>query len=113
MLCMLIKILSPVRDRSMLYLPLIRYEWYFSPSLRRYPWPCLYYPFASRTVRMSSRRCVRDAEDIHSSSTTILAEDVNGCTALFYAVTLQHSAACQVLLDLHANPNYQDTRGRT
>jgi ankyrin repeat protein len=40
-------------------------------------------------------------------------EDVNGCTALFYAVSLKHSNACQVLLDLKANPNHQDHRGRT
>jgi ankyrin repeat protein len=42
-----------------------------------------------------------------------LGEDINGCTALFYAVTLQHSNACQVLLELKANPNHQDNRGRT
>ncbi len=42
-----------------------------------------------------------------------LGEDINGCTALFYAVTLQHSNACQVLLDLKANPNHKDNRGRT
>ena len=39
--------------------------------------------------------------------------DVNGCTALFYAVTLQNQEACQILLDLHANVNHQDNRGRT
>ena len=39
--------------------------------------------------------------------------DVNGCTALFYAVTLQNQDACQILLDLHANVNHQDNRGRT
>ena len=42
-----------------------------------------------------------------------LGEDIHGCTPLFYAVTLCHSDACQMLLDLKANPNHQDHRGRT
>jgi ankyrin repeat protein len=42
-----------------------------------------------------------------------LGEDINGCTALFYAITLNHFDACQTLLDLDANPNHKDTRGRT
>jgi ankyrin repeat protein len=42
-----------------------------------------------------------------------LGEDVNGCTALFYAITFNHPDACKLLLDLKANPNHKDYRGRT
>lgn len=42
-----------------------------------------------------------------------LGEDIHGCTPLFYAVTLCHADACQMLLDLKANPNHRDRRGRT
>ncbi|CAF1202832.1 unnamed protein product [Adineta ricciae] len=40
-------------------------------------------------------------------------EDINGCTALFYAISFQHVDVCRLLLDLKANPNHQDKRGRT
>ncbi|CAF1385548.1 unnamed protein product [Adineta ricciae] len=43
----------------------------------------------------------------------IEGEDVNGCTALFYAITLDHPKACKLLLDLKANCDHQDNRGRT
>lgn len=39
--------------------------------------------------------------------------DANGCTALFYAVTLGHADCAQLLLDCGANPNHQDKKGRT
>ncbi|KAG4080011.1 hypothetical protein HA402_006323 [Bradysia odoriphaga] len=39
--------------------------------------------------------------------------DSNGCTALHYAVTLGHADATSVLLDLEADPNRQDRKGRT
>lgn len=39
--------------------------------------------------------------------------DTNGCTALHYAVTLGHADATYVLLDLGADPNRQDRKGRT
>lgn len=39
--------------------------------------------------------------------------DSNGCTALFYAVTLGHADCAQLLLDCGANPNHQDKKGRT
>lgn len=42
-----------------------------------------------------------------------LGEDINGCTALFYAISFQHVDVCRLLLDLKANPNHQDKRGRT
>ena len=42
-----------------------------------------------------------------------LVEDVNGCTALFYALTFGHNEVCHVLLDFRADPNHQDNRGRT
>lgn len=42
-----------------------------------------------------------------------LGEDVNGCTALFYAITFNYPDACKLLLDLKANPNHKDYRGRT
>uniref|UniRef100_A0A1B0AHI5 ANK_REP_REGION domain-containing protein n=1 Tax=Glossina pallidipes TaxID=7398 RepID=A0A1B0AHI5_GLOPL len=39
--------------------------------------------------------------------------DANGCTALHYAVTLGHADATSRLLDLDADPNRQDRKGRT
>ncbi|XP_068155259.1 LOW QUALITY PROTEIN: uncharacterized protein [Drosophila tropicalis] len=39
--------------------------------------------------------------------------DSNGCTALHYAVTLGHADATARLLDLEAEPNRQDRKGRT
>lgn len=39
--------------------------------------------------------------------------DTNGCTALHYAVTLGHADATYMLLDLGADPNRQDRKGRT
>lgn len=39
--------------------------------------------------------------------------DGNGCTALHYAVTLGHADATYLLLDLGADPNRQDRKGRT
>ena len=39
--------------------------------------------------------------------------DSNGCTALFYAVTLGHADCAQLLLNYGANPNHQDNKGRT
>lgn len=39
--------------------------------------------------------------------------DTNGCTALHYAVTLGHADATYLLLDLGADPNRQDRKGRT
>ncbi|CAF1169326.1 unnamed protein product, partial [Didymodactylos carnosus] len=50
---------------------------------------------------------------IEECKCNIEAEDVNGCTPIFYAVTMGHGHACKVLLDLKANPNHQDNRGRT
>jgi len=55
--------------------------------------------------------CIRMLVELYECP--LEGEDVNGCTALFYAVSLKHSNACQVLLDLKANPNHQDHRGRT
>lgn len=42
-----------------------------------------------------------------------LEEDINGCTALFYALSFEHLNACRVLLNLKANSNHKDNRGRT
>ncbi|KAG5672825.1 hypothetical protein PVAND_002915 [Polypedilum vanderplanki] len=39
--------------------------------------------------------------------------DSNGCTALFYAVTLGHADATVKLLDLGADPDRQDRKGRS
>ncbi|XP_055923904.1 ankycorbin isoform X2 [Eupeodes corollae] len=39
--------------------------------------------------------------------------DANGCTALHYAVTLGHADATSRLLELEADPNRQDRKGRT
>lgn len=39
--------------------------------------------------------------------------DTNGCTPLHYAVTLGHADATYILLDLGADPNRQDRKGRT
>ena len=40
------------------------------------------------------------------------APDKNGCTPLFYAVTLGHAEAARKLLDHGANPSIQDKKGR-
>ena len=39
--------------------------------------------------------------------------DSNGCSALFYAVTLGHADCTQYLLQNGAEPNRQDRKGRT
>ncbi len=39
--------------------------------------------------------------------------DNNGCTALFYAVTLGHADCTELLLNFGAEPNRQDRKGRT
>lgn len=39
--------------------------------------------------------------------------DSNGCSALHYAVTLGHADATRLLLELEADPNRQDRKGRT
>ncbi|KAI5741630.1 hypothetical protein M8J76_015533 [Diaphorina citri] len=39
--------------------------------------------------------------------------DTNGCSALFYAVTLGHADATTLLLQYGATPNRQDRKGRT
>jgi ankyrin repeat protein len=39
--------------------------------------------------------------------------DSNGCTALFYAVTLGHADSTQLLLNFGAEPDRQDRKGRT
>lgn len=41
------------------------------------------------------------------------AVDNNSCSALFYAVTLGHADATEILLEHGANPNRQDGKGRT
>lgn len=43
----------------------------------------------------------------------IIILDSNGCTALHYAVTLGHADSTSILLDLEADPNRQDRKGRT
>lgn len=50
---------------------------------------------------------------IESILTLIIFTDSNGCTALHYAVTLGHADATYLLLDLNADPNRQDRKGRT
>lgn len=45
--------------------------------------------------------------------TTTIHKDSNGCTALHYAVTLGHADATAMLLELGADPNRQDRKGRT
>jgi hypothetical protein len=39
--------------------------------------------------------------------------DANGCSPLFYAVTLGHSECTKLLLKYGAQPNRQDRKGRT
>lgn len=41
------------------------------------------------------------------------AVDSNSCSALFYAVTLGHADATEMLLEHGANPDRQDGKGRT
>jgi ankyrin repeat protein len=38
--------------------------------------------------------------------------DLQGCSALFYAVTLGHADASEILLNFGADPNRQDRKGR-
>jgi len=39
--------------------------------------------------------------------------DNNGCTAIFYAITLGHADCTELLLNFGAEPNRQDRKGRT
>lgn len=39
--------------------------------------------------------------------------DANGCTPLYYAVTLGHADCAQLLIKFGANVNHQDCKGRT
>ncbi|UJR09487.1 hypothetical protein I4U23_013725 [Adineta vaga] len=55
--------------------------------------------------------CIRILVELYDCP--LEGEDINGCTALFYAISFQHPDICQILLDLKANPNHQDNRGRT
>lgn len=50
---------------------------------------------------------------IELNKLNVTKTDTNGCTALHYAVTLGHADATYVLLDLGADPNRQDRKGRT
>ena len=56
-------------------------------------------------------RCIEILIKLCGAQTDII--DSNGCTALFYAVTLGHADATVKLLDLGADPNRQDRKGRS
>jgi len=56
-------------------------------------------------------RCVDILIKLCGAQTDLI--DSNGCTALFYAVTLGHADATVKLLDLAADPNRQDRKGRS
>lgn len=71
-------------------------------------------------VRMLVEHCrcsIEGLKDVYLilfySLKIILGVDINGWTPLFYAVTNNHTNICQLLLDLKANPNHKDKRGRT
>ena len=40
------------------------------------------------------------------------AQDKNGCTPIFYAITLGHTNCADVLIRNNANISYQDNKGR-
>lgn len=56
-------------------------------------------------------RCIEMLIKLCGAQTDLI--DSNGCTALFYAVTLGHADATVKLLDLGADPNRQDRKGRS
>lgn len=56
-------------------------------------------------------RCIEILIKLCGAQTDLI--DSNGCTALFYAVTLGHADATVKLLDLGADPNRQDRKGRS
>ena len=56
-----------------------------------------------------------DCIDILSKSCSADVDccDKNGCTPLFYAITLGHAKCAEFLLDMGSDPNHQDKKGRT
>lgn len=56
-------------------------------------------------------RCIEILIKLCGAQTDLI--DSNGCTALFYAVTLGHADSTVKLLDLGADPNRQDRKGRS
>jgi ankyrin repeat protein len=56
-------------------------------------------------------RCIEILIKLCGAQTDLI--DSNGCTALFYAVTLGHADATVKLLDQGADPNRQDRKGRS
>lgn len=56
-------------------------------------------------------RCIEILIKLCGAQTDLI--DSNGCTALFYAVTLGHADATVKLLELGADPNRQDRKGRS
>lgn len=56
-------------------------------------------------------RCIEILIKLCGAQTDLI--DSNGCTALFYAVTLGHADATVKLLDLGADANRQDRKGRS
>ena len=55
--------------------------------------------------------CVETLLNLCSSEVDLM--DTNGCTPLFYAVTLGHADCTQLLLQSGSKPNKQDRKGRT
>lgn len=55
--------------------------------------------------------CIDTLVSLCGATTDLI--DSNGCTALHYAVTLGHADATARLLELDANPNHQDQKGRS
>lgn len=55
--------------------------------------------------------CINTLIDFCGAEVDVI--DTNGCSALFYAVTLGHMDAVLLLLKFGSNPNRQDRKGRT
>ena len=60
----------------------------------------------------SSRGHKECVETLVKEKAPLEKKDKNGCTPLFYAITLGHSECAKLLMEKGANPNHQDSRGR-
>ncbi|CAH1793068.1 unnamed protein product [Owenia fusiformis] len=50
---------------------------------------------------------------VKTCKAAIDCDDKNGCTSLFYAITMDHLETAKLLLELGASPNHRDKKGRS
>jgi len=60
----------------------------------------------------ASRGHTKCVDLLVNKGSPVNSEDKNGCTPLFYAITLGHDDCAKVLLDKNADPSYKDKKGR-